>query len=315
MAQQALGQRSFRQRVELAILRLVRNYTFNTPVKKGTYRLFTFVMSKCRSPQPDIVVPTLDGRKIAVDLTSGMEETVFFHGRYEPFLTEVSTALIQPGDICIDAGANFGWYSTLFATLVGENGAVHAFEPVGRMFEQLRTNCELLKINEHVFTNQTALGDKIGPITINLFSGESTGRASISTQGRSDVVPIECEMVTLDSYLESRSVEAIDFVKLDIEGGEMMFFKGAELLLQQDPAPTMLIEISTDIDQHFGYHPNDLLDLLSKNVDYVFFAADEIRGRLNRLTRFEKGSIGANVFCIPQSLPEKLSAISKFLDT
>jgi hypothetical protein len=39
--------------------------------------------------------------------------------------------LVKPGDRVIDAGASYGFYTYLLARLVGENGRVFAFEPVG----------------------------------------------------------------------------------------------------------------------------------------------------------------------------------------
>ena len=98
----------FRQRAEEAFLRTVRAYTFNTPVKKGTYRLFTQAMKMCKHPHTSLLVTTADGRSLYTDLTSGMEDTVFFHGRYEPVLTDIVRGLVGPGDTCIDAGPSKG---------------------------------------------------------------------------------------------------------------------------------------------------------------------------------------------------------------
>ncbi len=304
-----------RQRAEEVLLKAVRAYTFNIPIKKGTYRLFTRAMKVCRYPHVSLFVPTIDGRSLSVDLTSGMENTVFFHGRYEPVLTEIVKSLISPGEVCIDAGANFGWYTTLLANLVGESGSVHAFEPIPRMFDQLKINRDLLSKKEHVFINKAALGDAIGTVTINLFAGQSTGHASVSAMGRTDLESFDCEMITLDSYLHSRSLDNVDFVKVDIEGSELMFLKGADRLFEQQTQPIILMEMARELTKHFGYLPNDLLAFLTSKADYLFYAVDENRGRVRLIDSFDPADIGANVFCLPRSAADaKHKAISRFLD-
>src|SRR5260221_5461286 len=122
----------FRQKAEEMGLRLVRAYTFNTPIDKGKYRLFQIALRLSRYPHRSLVVVVKDGRRLQVDLTTGMEETVFFHGVYEKVITAISRELIQEDDTCIDVGANFGWYTTFFSVCVGSRGSVHAFEPVPR---------------------------------------------------------------------------------------------------------------------------------------------------------------------------------------
>ncbi len=308
--------RPLRQRAEEAFLRAVRAYTFNTPVKKGTYRLFTQAMKMCRYPHASLIVPTTDGRSLSVDLTTGMENTVFFHGRYEPVLTEIVGGLVGPGEVCVDAGANFGWYTTLLASLVGGSGSVHAFEPIPRMFEELTNNRDLLPEQDHVFVNMAALGDVNGSVTINLFAGQATGHASISSKGREDLVPFNCEMTTLDSYLERRSIDNVDFIKVDIEGSELMFLKGATRVFDQETPPIFLMEMALELTKHLNYLPNDLLAFINSKADYLFYSVDENVGRLRQIDSFDPSEIGANVFCMPRSASElKHQVIRNFLDT
>ncbi len=305
-----------RQKLERLGLQAVRAYTYNTPIKKGTYRLFMMALKLCRYPHVGLPARTTDGRSLSVDLTSGMEEPVFFHGEYEPVLTLIAARLIGRGDVCLDVGANFGWYTTLFATLVGDKGSVHAFEPVPRMFGQLTDNYQLLEKPDHVFINKAALGNKCGLVTVNLFDGKSTGHASISDQGQKNIEGVECQLITLDSYLLEKNIPNVDFVKVDIEGGELMFLEGARRLFAQGVPPIFLMEMSRELGQHFGYLPNDLLAFLNREAEYYFYSVDETRGRVRQITAFDPEDIGANVFCIPAAArDDKHEAISKFLDT
>src|SRR5258708_18740052 len=134
----------FRQKAEEIGLRLVRAYTYNTPIDKGKYRLFQIALKLCKYPHNALNVVVKDGRKFTVDLTTGMQETLFFHGIYEKVITAISSELITEGDTCIDVGANFGWYTPFFARCVGPAGSAPAFEPVTMMVTQLQRNREVL---------------------------------------------------------------------------------------------------------------------------------------------------------------------------
>ena len=48
---------------------------------------------------------------------------------YEPEVLWVMLRALKPGDIVIDIGANVGFFSVIMAKLVGQDGAVVAFEP------------------------------------------------------------------------------------------------------------------------------------------------------------------------------------------
>ncbi|CAN5185030.1 hypothetical protein BH20ACI2_BH20ACI2_13600 [soil metagenome] len=137
----------------------------------------------------------------------------------------------------------------------------------------------------------------------------------MSTQDRTNFASYDCAIVTLDSYLLDNKIDHVDFVKADIEGGELMFLLGSSRLFEQVRPPIFLMEMALDTTKHFGYLPNDLLVFLSSKADYLFYSVDETRGRVRRITAFEPQEKGANVFCLPRSASEeKHKAIRKYLD-
>lgn len=304
--------RGLRQKAETAWLRLVRLYTYHTPIGKGKYRLYETALSLCGSRPDSIQVMVKDGRRFWVNLTTGMQETVFFLGEFERAVTKIAGSLVSRGDICIDVGANFGWYTTLLFTRTGESGAVHSFEPVPATFRELSRNYDLSGTPSNVVINNLALGDKAGTVILNLFEGLPTGHASLSSQGRSDAATFDCRMITLDSYLEDHGIEHVNFVKVDIEGAEMMFLNGAKKLFEQDVPPIFLMEMALQQTRNFDYKPNDLIEFIGARGDYEFYAVDELREKLRRIDGFPPEDIGANVFCIPLGRYE--NSIKEFLD-
>ena len=123
--------------IENLILRTVRLYTFNTPLSRGRHRAYLAALKLCKTLPERMPAATKDGRKFSVHLNTGMEATVYFLGEYEKAVTEIVTSVLRQGDVCLDIGANFGWYTTLFQKYCGPNGQVHSFEPVPPTFREL----------------------------------------------------------------------------------------------------------------------------------------------------------------------------------
>ncbi len=283
---------------------MVRIYTYNTPIPKGKHRLYLLALSLVGEPPKQLVASAHDGRRFVVDLATGMQTTVYFLGEYEKPVSTIVETLIQDNDckVFLDAGANFGWYTSLFHKYAGGKGEVHAFEPVPSIFENLSRNWELMGCPQNVRINNLALGEAERVLAINLFAGLSSGHASISTQDRNDAIPFECRMVTLDSYIEDNKTEQVDFVKVDIEGAELGFLKGAERLFKQRKQPIWLIEMARNQTQNFGYFPNDLITFMKVRNDYRFYKIDELQESLIEIGGFSKSDIGANVICLPSGV-------------
>jgi len=60
-----------------------------------------------------------------------------YFGAYEPDEVAVVRRILKPGDVCVDAGANIGFFTAVAASRVGARGAVIAFEPVAEYFARL----------------------------------------------------------------------------------------------------------------------------------------------------------------------------------
>lgn len=260
-------------------------------------------------PDPQ-VVSTKDGCLIRADLSTGMNTFVYFLGDYEPSISDLCRKLVYPGDVCIDAGANFGWYSILFHKLAGESGEVHVFEPVPPTYEELVFNWNLAGSPNNLFINNSALAQSEMDLTINLFPDAPSGHASASNRGRSDATVYRCNAVTLDSYLSSKKVRPVDFVKVDIEGSELAFLEGAAGLFDQPVPPIIIMEMALNTSMPLGYRPDDLIRFIRDRGLYHFYKIDERSGRLLPIEGFDPDDIGANALCVPAARVERLSRIS-----
>jgi FkbM family methyltransferase len=283
------------------IKKLIRIYTFYTPIKRGKYILSEFVLKIGGLEQKEVPIKTKDGRRLVFPVGNISYRFVYFIGDYEPTISEIFRKIIRRGNVCLDVGANVGWYSTLFQRLVGETGEVHAFEPVPRTFEFLKRNVNLNKTSDNIVLNNVALGDAEKQVDIHLFPDLPDGHASISTFGRQRFETFPCRMITLDSYLDERNISNVNLVKIDIEGAELMMLKGASKLFMQKILPILEIEMALATSKSFGYTPNDLIEFLRSKADYDFYAIDEAKNKLFRIEGFRPEDIGANVLCVPRN--------------
>lgn len=288
-----------RRSLEELWLRFIRSYTYNTPIDKGKYRLFLTALKFCKFDHNSLAATARDGRRFVADLSTGMYQQLYFLGEYEKAISKIASRLINAGDTCIDVGANFGWYATMMAQLCGPDGKVHAFEPVPKTFNELEVNVSLSNFKSNITVNQKVLGDRQQNVSIRVPKGEPSGHASIALKRNGNDESFDCEMLTLDHYLKDKLIENVDFVKVDIEGSEMMFLKGASRLFSQAVPPVILMEMALEQSKHFGYLPNDLVRFIRTKGDYAFFAVDEPRCSLTQIDGFADDDIGANVFCIP----------------
>lgn len=304
-----------RKTIERLFLKTVRFYTFNTPISKGKYRLYQKAIELCRHPPTQMETRIRDGRRYSANLTDEMYWSVYFLGDFEPIVTSVISSVVKKGDVCLDVGANFGWFTILLHRLCGGNstdsGEVHAYEPMPDVFSELKRSWELEAAPKNVFLNNLALGDESRTIEIHRFAGLSSGFSSLSTQGKSDFKTFEVPMITLNSYLSEKKIENVDFVKLDVEGAELMFLRGSTKLFEQQTPPIFMVEMALGTTQGFGYLPNDLIEFIGQSAPYDFYALDDSTDILTKIEGFAPDDIGANVLCIPKNCaPERIENLA-----
>ncbi len=306
-------QQTLRQTIEQLFLKSVRFYTYNTPLAKGKYRLFQAALDLCRFPPEETEATTHDGRRYAVNLTDSMHYGVYFLGEYESAVTDAISAVVKKDDVCLDIGANFGWYTILLQRLCMA-GEVHAFEPMPEIFADLKQNFNLAGEPKNVVLNNLALGDEVKMINIHRFTDLPSGFSSLSSDGKGNFQVFSVPMVTLNSYLDEKKIANVDFIKIDVEGAELMFLNGATKLFEQATPPIIMAEMALGTTKSFGYLPNDLIEFMRQCAAYNFYALDDFNGSLKKIDGFAPDDIGANVLCLPQNCDPKRLQNLKFTE-
>jgi FkbM family methyltransferase len=145
-------------------------------------------------------------------------------GFYEYEKQKLISREVRPGSVFWDVGANVGFYSLLASGLVA-SGKVFAFEPVPRNLAYLREHLALNRLT-NVDVLPIAVSDKNGS---SFFAIEETGfMGRLSAEGG-----ITVPTATLDSLVEAGKVLPPDYVKMDIEGSELLGLRGASQTFQR----------------------------------------------------------------------------------
>lgn len=164
---------------------------------------------------------------------------------------------IRPGMRVVDIGANIGFYSILFAKLVGETGEVHAFEPDFDNFARLQS-CSIKYKN--IICNNQAVDKASG--TIILYKSPDLnvdGRTYDTGEGR-EACPVKA--VCIDDYFANE--EKIDIVKIDIQGYEYSAVQGMKKTVQRSDRVVMLGEFWPYGLAAAGTAPGDFISLLEE---------------------------------------------------
>jgi len=166
-----------------------------------------------------------------------------------------SKELLRPDSIVIDGGANVGLFS-LQASQLTPKGKVYAFEPAQLTFNALKQNTKACRNLEVM---NLGLGDKKRKAEMMVHRGcpsgstlSDSGMAMIGVE-KGDLVPEEVSITTIDDFAKERSLERVDFIKVDAEGYEKQILRGAKETIRRF-RPILAVS---------AYHfPNDKTDIV-----------------------------------------------------
>lgn len=166
----------------------------------------------------------------------------------------------EPGDVVLDIGANIGWYSMLLGQQVPEGVDIFAFEPDPLNFELLQHNLALNQMTR-VTAIKKALAEEEGIKHLYRHASSNLGRHSLLQL--QDGESIEVNTTSLDCFWDMQGLGSRmpRFIKIDIEGYELLALRGARKILERCPA--LLCEFSPDYMRRGGIDPADLVTLLT----------------------------------------------------
>lgn len=169
----------------------------------------------------------LKGKKWIV--TSGKK---FITGKFEEYKTQAFLEQFKKGSVFFDIGAHIGYFSAIACSINGNSGHVYAFEPRP---DNARFFLEHMRLNgfSNFTLTQAAVAANEGQAKFNANTGTATGH--LSEKGNLTV-----KVVSIDRLVSEKKLPAPDFIKIDVEGGEIKVLEGCREVISTHK-PKLLI--------------------------------------------------------------------------
>lgn len=249
------------------------------------FHLFQTLMRRMfRRSHAVVRVNDFDGNlALHLDLAEHMQRRIFWMGYYNLRLVALLNRFLAPGMVVVDVGANIGEVSLVCANRVGAAGRVIAFEPVNTIADELERNIGGNGLQQVVSVRRQGLAEVTGEFDIYDSCGQHDldeshrGLGSLHGDPASHRVLGRVKIEALDNLAALLQLKRLDFMKVDIEGGELACLKGA-LQTIANFSPVIAVEVNERSAQIAGYRGRDILDVLVP-LGYRFLRL-EAHGRL-----------------------------------
>ncbi len=176
---------------------------------------------------------------------------------YDRLTKKIMKMVITPSSNCVDVGCHKGEMLNHMVKFA-PNGKHFAFEPIPSLFTFLQN-----KYSKSATILPFALSDKKGNTTFHhvknapAYSGIKQRSYAVE---KPDIEEIKVEMMRLDDCIPHEI--HIDFIKIDVEGGEFGVLLGAQRIIAESK-PTVLFESGLGASDYYGTNPVDLYRFLT----------------------------------------------------
>lgn len=250
---------------------VVRTYLSRFPITEGKKYILRWMKNRIMPEQSVTTFRTKHGFHLEVNLRNAEHQRMYFYGEHdERYEINNLTRIVRIGDTCWDIGANIGFYTCLFASLVGKSGRVVAFEPASATLAYLRKNIALNRFNsDQVVVINKAIGDEVHQKRI-FFNVADMAEGTASLKAEQGSATEMVQMDTLDNLYPT--LPRPDLIKIDVEGYQLEVLAGGKKFLS-------------------CHHPMIMAELRDNNPDTVRRAQNYLRDLGYSFYEFRKHSL------------------------
>lgn len=257
--------------------------TVKNPVLEKVYKFFfaasLIIYKNVRDKNRYALVTLIDNfdgdLKMKIDTSRTIGAAIYWTGFHEFREFIFLHGYLKKDMVFVDIGANQGEY-TLFAAKRLTSGHVLSFEPLPSMRKMLMENISLNNF-KNILLFEFGLSTEAKLFTIHEFEGNHEGLATLYPGDKKVKSSLTIVTKALDNVFYSTGLQRLDFIKVDIEGGELNALKGARKTIELFK-PWILVEINAQTYQAAGYTINDILEFFQL-INYQPFEIKK-RGQL-----------------------------------
>ena len=171
-------------------------------------------------------------------------------GFWESWITLALGRAIQPGNICYDVGSAWGYYSMLMAW--GGASKVVAIEPIPDRAEYIKLNMRVNYLHTPFAYVPLAMSDgDAKEVGVTVLPGMVCGKPN---EGR-HVFAAD----SFDNICKANTAGKVDMMKVDIDGGELLFWEGVQETIASNPNLIMVMEVNSN-----RYHAEEFYSKINK---------------------------------------------------
>lgn len=180
--------------------------------------------------------------------------------KYDRYTKQIMKRVLKKDSNCIDVGCHKGELLDVITRLAPQ-GKHYAFEPIPTLYEQL---CARYGSKVHLYP--FALSDSNGVSAFQYVKNDpaySGIKKRLYNTRTPDIDEISVDIRTLDKVIPQDL--DIDFIKIDVEGGEFGVLKGGVNLIHRCK-PIIIFESGLGASEYYGTAPEDVYDFLTQTL-------------------------------------------------
>jgi FkbM family methyltransferase len=176
------------------------------------------------SRQPSALSTRLaNGLPLSVDVSDYNGRMLYLFGAVDPRVLSVCRALLRPGDIFLDIGANYGAVGLNCYHRVAPGGEIHLVEPQPDLCRRIRDTIAEGHL-DHTFLHEFGLLDRGGVLPLEVRKGHSGKATLVRPAAGSETVRVPVHDV--DDFLGRVLPEGRPFAaKVDVEGADTIILR------------------------------------------------------------------------------------------
>ncbi len=284
---------------------MVRGYLRRCPVTDGKRHLLALTRNWIMPQEKSVVFKTKYSFQLKANLANPEHQYLYFYGTHdERYAIGKLRRILKQGDVCWDIGANIGFYTCLFASCIGNSGAVVAFEPAAQTCGYLRENVLLNQFSNVTVVNK-AIGDRKEQRLLYYSDAVlAEGTASLKYMkepGSSESI----ELDTIDHLVPKLPLP--NFIKIDVEGYQLEVLRGGEHYFKTD-RPLVMAEL-----RDVGEMNSDTFEKIEQYLASLGYSLYEIRKHSLRRCFHISETCGRNFFLVNEGSPlfDRISSFVK----
>ncbi|MDR0555406.1 MAG: FkbM family methyltransferase [Holosporaceae bacterium] len=201
-----------------------------------------------------------------------VSENIEFRSVWEVPLTEYLIKNIKPSETVVEVGAHIGYYTTLLAKLVTKSGRVYSYDANGKLVDLNRLSLKMNDLYDIVTLKNAVVADRKKQVNF-VFNEPNLGLSHIKSQEEPKIIYAsekkeeQMETISLDEDL--LHLKNVDWLRMDIEGSEILVLNGARRIISDSPNIKIIAEWRPHLLQRYGDTRQLISDL--RNMGFVFY--------------------------------------------